>query len=84
MFLAMAGNAAQPPVEDGVAIGSAFLLLGTVVLLLGLFVVVVIMLTRSYRRHQEGPRHRETGPTPDAWEEAGRRMPVPPAEDRDF
>ena len=49
-----------------------------------LFVVVAIMLTRSYRRHQDGPRQRETAPTPDAWQEAGRRMPVPPEEDADL
>ncbi len=82
-FLAMAGNGAEPAAEDSVAIGSAFLLLGTIVLLLGLFVVVAIMLTRSYRRRQEGPRQRETAPSPDAWQEAGRRMQVPPGEDRE-
>ncbi len=82
MFLVVSASGAAPPAEGGSAVASAFLLVGTLTLLLGLFALVAILLTRSHHRRQGALRRdRETGPAPDAWEEAGRRLKVPSQED---
>ena len=66
------------------SLGHAFLLLGITALLLAVFFIGVVLLTRSHhRRHDEHP---PTTPTPlrDAWREAGRRLePPPPPGERD-
>ncbi len=50
------------------------LLVGTIAALLGVFVLAVTLLTRSYRRRMGRRPGRPTIQTPDAWREAGRRL----------
>ncbi|MHC4415924.1 MAG: hypothetical protein ACYS0G_11630 [Planctomycetota bacterium] len=71
--LLIAAETAGPPRS----LGPALLLVGTTVLLLGLFFVGVVMLTRSYRRRFGSRRARPSGVLPDAWQEAGRRLEAP-------
>ncbi len=50
------------------------LLLATIVVLLGLFLIVALVIGRfRHRRFSSPPRAPESDP-PDAWEEAGRRF----------
>lgn len=62
-----------------VSVLSALVLLGTIVLLLGVFFVGVVVLTRSYRRRQRRRDDRASPTLPDPWREAGRRMEPPAA-----
>ena len=50
------------------------LLVGTIAALLGVFLLAVTLLTRSYRRRMSRREGRPTVQTPDAWQEAGRRL----------
>ncbi len=54
----------------------ALVTLGTIVLLLGLFVIAVMILMRVRHRRLDAPRRSSPAAQPDAWEEAGRRMRV--------
>ena len=54
--------------------GVALILLGTITLLLGLFVVGVVLLARSNRQRMAGGRPPAEVDGPDAWQEAGRRL----------
>lgn len=79
-----AAIAAATSVPEGSgSLGQGLLLLGMTALLLVLFFIGVVLLTRSHhRRHDEHP----TSPTPlrDAWREAGRRLePPPPPDERE-
>ncbi len=73
-FAAADGSAAQTSWTQ-----YAIVLLGTIVLLLGVFFAGVVLLTRSQQRRV---RDRDVPPPtvlPDAWSEAGRRMQTPDA-----
>ena len=54
----------------------AMVALGTIVLLLGLFVIAAIILMRMHHRRLDAPRRPSETPQSDAWKEAGRRLRV--------
>ena len=57
--------------------GAALVLLGTIVLVLGVFAVGVLLLMRSHRSRITPDRRRASPLLPDAWQEAGRRLTPP-------
>ncbi len=71
------------PAEEAASAAST-LLLATVAVLLGLFVIGVVLLARSqHRRMKRAPASPQTPgeKPPDAWQEAGRRLEAPPPDE---
>jgi hypothetical protein len=60
-------------------VGPVAIVLGTIVLLLGLFALAAVLLARSSHRRAEPGSKRPPEPPTDPWQEAGRRLAPPEA-----
>lgn len=75
MMPLLANAAADVPVAGGsISTGQALLLVGTIAVLLAVFVLGVLLLTRSRQWRSPPGGGQSTELSPDAWEEAGRRI----------
>ncbi|MHC4082523.1 MAG: hypothetical protein ACYS15_13040 [Planctomycetota bacterium] len=78
LCLAAAAGAPAPGLESSASLGPTVILIGTIVLLLGVFALGAVLLAGSHRRRlKTGGERPARDPQTDAWQEAGRRLEVP-------
>jgi hypothetical protein len=77
LCLAAATGGGDPGVTGSPSLGTAILLVGTIVGLLALFALGAVLMAGFRRRRLVSGEDSPPEPLTDAWQEAGRRLEVP-------